>query len=210
MDVIDALKWRYAVKQFDPEKKLSKQQVDLLMEGLCLTATSMGFQLMEFIVVEHPSLKKKLTPIAYNQSQVEDCSHLIILCRKNKVETKDIQTIIQRTSEVRGVDINTPQIKGYEQMLSSTLKMNYEQQVIWMENQVYIALGNLMTICAIEKIDACPMEGFNKEELDEALALTSKGLKSVVLCAVGYRSEKDKYNGLPKVRRKKKKLVTYV
>ena len=208
MDVIQALKWRYAVKQFDPTKKLTSMQVNRLLEGLCLTATSMGMQLMEFLVVSKPDLKMQISPIAYNQPQITDCSHLIIMCRKSTVNQEDINELVDITASKRNVDINN--LKGFKQMLDSTLQMNPAQQSRWMENQVYIAMGNLMTICAVEQVDACPMEGFNTTDLDALLELKEKGLNSVLLCPVGYRSKKDKYNGLRKVRRDKNKMIRFL
>lgn len=208
MDVIEALKWRYAVKKFDPTKKLSPLQVDRLLDGLCLTATSMGMQLMEFLVVGDAKLKEKLLPYAYNQPQITDCSHLFIMCRKSTVKWEDIRELIDLTSSKRGIEKND--LEGFEQMLASSLQMSPAQQATWMENQVYIAMGNLMTICAVEQVDACPMEGFNNAALDDFLNLNKKGLNSVLLCAVGYRSKEDKYDGLKKVRRSKNKLVTFL
>lgn len=210
MDVLEALKWRYAVKKFDPTKKLTKGQIDRLVESLCLTATSMGLQLMEFIVISQDELKAVIRPHAYNQSQITDCSHLFVLCRKEKVTEADIQEIIDITSDKRLLKNDSPQLLGYAQMLRSTLTMDESHQVKWMENQLYIALGNLMTVCAVEQIDACPMEGFVREEVDKVLQLKEKGLKTVLMCALGFRSEDDKYNGWAKIRRSKEKLVSYI
>ena len=71
----------------------------------------------------------------------------------------------------------------------------------WAIRQAYIALGNLMTVCAIEKIDSCPMEGFNPEAIDEVLQLNLKGLKSVLLLPVGKRAKDDIFADLKKVRK---------
>jgi nitroreductase len=208
MDIIKALEWRYAVKKFDPDFKLTTEQINRLSNALILTATSMGLQLMEFIVIENKTLRKKITPIAYNQPQIEDSSHIIALCRKDKVEQKDIDEIIGITSKKRGVE--KAQLMGYKKMLESSLSMEKNKQAAWMENQVYIALGNLLTVCAAEKIDACPMEGFDRKEFDQLLQLKEKNLKSVLLCAVGKRSEKDKYSGQTKIRRPQEKIVSYI
>ena len=80
--------------------------------------------------------------------------------------------------------------------------MTKEEQQQWSINQAYIALGNLMTVCAIEKIDSCPMEGFVPEKYDEILNLKEKGLKSALLLPVGYRAEDDMFADFKKVRKK--------
>lgn len=209
-DVIEALKWRYAVKRFNPDKKLKENQIERLLEGLALTATSMGLQLMEFLVISNPDLKEQLKPLAFNQPQIDESSHLIVMCRKTSVSVADIDSLIQLSVDKRNLDPNAANVKGYEKMLKSTLQMPANQQQVWMDNQVYIAMGNLMTICAVEKIDACPMEGFDRNKVDQLLGLPQKGLQSVLICALGYRSDEDKYQHLTKIRRPIKSLVTYI
>lgn len=209
-DIIEALKWRYAVKRFNPEKKIKDDQIDRLLEGLALTATSMGLQLMEFLVISNPDFKKQLKPLAFNQPQIDESSHLIVMCRKTSVSVADIDSLIQLSVDKRNLDPNADNVKGYEKMLKSTLQMPANQQQVWMDNQVYIAMGNLMTICAVEKVDACPMEGFDRNKVDQLLGLPQKGLQSVLICALGYRSDEDKYQHLAKIRRPIKSLVTYI
>ena len=205
-----ALSWRYAVKKFDATKKLSESQLKSLTETLCLTPTSMGLQLMQFIVVSDPEVKKALLPLTYNQHQVVDCSHVIIFCRIDEVKEEHIKSYVNQTAIIRELDEDSPQLAGFETMLRSSMKMTISQQIKWMENQVYLALGNLLTACAVEKIDACPMEGFMPDKVNELLNLKEKGLNSVVLCPVGFRSQDDKYANYPKVRRPKTDLIHYI
>ena len=208
MNTIDALKWRYAVKSFDPTKKLTKDQLNVVQEGLLLSASSMGMQLMEFIIVENQELKNQLKPFSYHQPQISDCSHLVVMCRKSKAEQKHIDEVIQRVSEVR--QVNASSLTGYASMMGSALTMDKDFQRSWMENQVYLALGNLLTICALEHIDSCPIEGFVREEYDKLLGLSQQGLKSVVVCALGFRTADDKYAHLSKVRKKKEQLFQII
>ena len=86
-------------------------------------------------------------------------------------------------------------------------RMSPEQTSQWMKDQIYIALGNLLTVCAVEKIDSCPMEGFISSEYDKVLSLDKYNLKSVVVCPVGFRSENDKYSSAKKVRYSLDELV---
>lgn len=207
MDIIEALEWRYAVKKFDPLKRISDQQLDRILKGLQLTPTSMGLQLMRFIIITDEEIKKAITPIAFNQSQVEDCSHLIVMCRKNNVLENDIESFVSHTADTRDLDVKSKTMVNFEKMLSGALSLPKQQQKAWMENQVYIALGNLMTLCAAENVDACPMEGFDRKRLDECLKLAEDGLNAVVMCPIGYRSEQDKYATVKKVRRPLNSLI---
>jgi len=207
MDIIEALEWRYAVKKFDPSKKVSEQQMDRILKGLQLTPTSMGLQLMRFIVITDEKIKEEITPIAFNQSQVKDCSHLVVMCRKESVSKNDIDSFVNQTAKTREVDVKSETMLNFEKMLSGSLNLPEAQQKAWMENQVYIALGNLMTLCAAENVDTCPMEGFDRQKLDTYLNLAEDGLNAVVMCPIGYRSEQDKYGTVKKVRRPLTSLI---
>jgi nitroreductase len=206
-DIISALEWRYAVKKFDATKKLSDIQIDRILDGLRLTATSMGMQLMKFIVITDPMLKEKIQPIAFGQKQITDCSHLIVLCRTTEPKQQHIEDIIELTAQKRNMEKNAKQLIGYGEMMKYALHMPRQEQINWLENQVYLAMGNLLTICAVEEVDCCPMEGFNKSQLDDFLGLPEKGLNSVLMCTLGYRADDDKYGHLSKIRRNKEDLV---
>ena len=206
--IIDALSWRYAVKKFDSEQKLKAADIALIERTLFYTPTSMGLQLMHFIVVTNSDVKKRMLAVAYNQNQVVDASHVIVLCRKKEIVEKDIDNFIAQVVERRNLEVN--KLVPYESMLKSVLKLSKEQQVAWMNNQVYLALGNLLTTCAIARIDACPMEGFDNNLMDELLDLGNKNLASVVIVPVGYRSESDIYSTLKKVRRKRIELISNI
>lgn len=208
MNTLNALKWRYAVKSFAPNKKLSKEQLEGIQEALLLTASSMGMQLMEFVIIENQTVKEQLKPFSYHQPQITDCSHLIVLCRKARTKQKHIDEVVQRVSEVRNIPSET--LTGYASMMQTSLHLNTSSQIAWMENQVYIALGNLLTYCALEGIDTCPIEGFEKNRYNEILELPEQGLHSVVVCAIGFRSSEDKYAHLKKVRKTKEQLFKLI
>src|SRR5690554_5401199 len=201
MDVIEALKWRYAVKKFDSTKKLSEEEINRVKKALQLTPTSMGLQLMKFVMVESESIKKQITPIAYNQPQIEDASHLMIMCRKTDVKPEDIESFIAEAASINNLEVSHEAMQDYDKSLRVSLSIPEEQQKIWMDNQVYIALGNLITVCAIEEIDACPMEGFDRKRLNEELGFNEQHLDAVIIFALGYRSEEDYRLQFNKVRR---------
>lgn len=208
--VLTSLNWRYAVKKFDSSKKLSQQQVDVVLEAFQLTPTSMGLQLMKMLVVEQPNVRKNIREVSYNQMQVEESSHLLVFCRRASVNEQDIDSYMQELALIRNLESTSDALNGLRSMLLSSVSMDPVQQTNWMENQVYIALGNVLTVCALEGIDACPMEGFHREALDELLDLKSKGLQSVVMCPIGVRAADDKYAGFGKVRRLKTDIIEYI
>lgn len=206
MNIIDKLKWRYATKQFDTTKKLPQKQVDLLLKTINLTASSYGLQPYSVLIIENEEIKTQLKEAAWYQSQVTDASHVILFAAKTNLSQSDIDEFIQRISKIRNTPIGA--LAEYEDMMKGFVNaLTPEDAVIWATKQAYIALGQLLVTCAIESIDACPMEGFNKERFDEILSLKEKNLTSVVMVTVGYRSSEDQYQHLPKVRKDLDDLV---
>jgi len=200
MDIIEKLEWRYATKKFDQGKPLAKEKVELLKQAFNLTATSFGLQTITLIVVLDKTLRKELVKPAYNQKQVLEASHLLIICIQDNITDEDVDQLFDNTHEIR----NTPNhiLDPYRNNLKKMMqKMTIEERQQWSFNQAYIALGNLMTVCAVEGIDSCPMEGFDDKEYDRILDLKSKNLKSALLLPVGYRAEDDMFARFKKVRK---------
>ncbi|MEN8965025.1 MAG: NAD(P)H-dependent oxidoreductase [Polaribacter sp.] len=200
MNIIDNLKWRYAVKKFDTNKNLTQEQLNLLKEAFNLTATSYGLQPLKLVVVENKEIQEKLVPHSWNQQQVVQVSHLLVICVKDKYTPKEVETYFNLVQKIR----NTPDdiINPFKEFLTAEIaKKTQEELFIWNKNQAYIALGNLLTVCAMQQIDSCPMEGFNPEKYDEILQLTERNLKSILVLPVGFRAEDDYMKDLKKVRK---------
>ncbi len=200
MNILKSLEWRYATKKFDPSKKLSNDQIETLKKSFNLTATSFGLQPLKLIVIQNKELQEKFIEISYFQRQVADASHLLVLCIENDTTVEDVNAYFDLEKKTR--DISEEVVSDFRNQLIEMYKNKSleekQQSAIY---QTYIALGNLMTVCAVEKIDNCPMEGFIPEKVDELLKLNSLNLKSVLLLPVGFRAEDDVMNGLKKVRK---------
>ena len=200
MNTIKQLKWRYATKKFNATKKLSKAKLNILTQAFNLTATSYGLQTIKLIVIEDKEIRKPLVEASYNQNQVLNASHLLVICIQKDIIDNDVTTYYNNIKHIR----STPEsiLKPYrEDLISMMQDMSVQERLQWSTNQAYIALGNLMTVCAIEGIDSCPMEGFLPSKYDEILKLDEIGLKSVLLLPVGYRAEDDMFAAFKKVRK---------
>ena len=206
MDIVKQLQWRYATKKFDAKKKLSKKKLSILKQTFNLTATSFGLQTIKMLVIEDETMRSSLVEHSYNQKQVFEASHLLVICIHDNISDDDINDYYKNIKTIR----NTPDsiLEPYRKDL---IKMMQNRSVKarrkWSKNQAYIALGNLMTVCAIEGIDACPMEGFIPKKYDKILNLKEKGLKSVLLLPVGYRAEDDMFAEFKKVRKSLKETI---
>lgn len=200
MSTIKQLQWRYATKKFDASKTLSKEKIDVLKQAFNLTATSFGLQTLKLLVIENKEQRAPLLQHSYNQKQVVDASHLLVICIQENIDVSDVNTYYKNIKAIR----NTPDsiLNPYKNDLIEMMdRKTIAERQQWSKNQAYIALGNLMTVCAIEGIDACPMEGFNPEAYNNHLNLNQLELKSVLLLPVGYRADNDMFATLKKVRK---------
>ena len=200
MNIIDSLNWRYATKKFDSTRKLSKSQINLLKKAFNLTASSYGLQPVKLIVISNQKIKNSLLESSMNQQQVIQCSHLLIICIESNINKSYIESYFKRVIDIRKTDpIVLESFK--ESIINEFNDMSNTSIINWSINQAYLALGNLMTVCSVEGIDSCPMEGFLPEKYDEILDLKSKNLKSVLAMPVGYRSVNDQFSSFKKVRK---------
>ncbi|MGB5189967.1 nitroreductase family protein [Robiginitalea sp.] len=205
---INSLYWRYAVKKFDPDRILPDGKIRQLGTAFNLTATSYGLQPIRLLIVQNKEIQKSLISSAYGQQQVADASHLLVICIEKKMTSGYIEAYFKRVQEIRGTeeDILQPFKKG---LVDTFAKMTPDDIRNWAINQAYLALGNLLTVCAVERIDSCPMEGFVPAGFEEILELGPKQLEPVLLLPVGYRSATDMFSGFAKVRRAETESVLY-
>lgn len=200
MDIINSLEWRYSVKKFDPSKKLSNKKIETLKKAFNLTATSFGLQPVKMIVISNKELQERFVEHSYYQRQVVDASHLLVFCIKNDITTKDINEYFDLEKVTRGTSEDV--VGAFrKQLIDMYQNMSIEDRQLSAKHQAYIILGNLLTVCAVEKIDNCPMEGFVPNKVDELLNLKELNLKSVLMLPVGYRADDDILNGTKKVRK---------
>ena len=199
MELLDALKWRYATKKMNGTV-VPKEKVDAILEAAHLAPSSSGLQPFEILVVTNPELKSKILAIAFNQSQIVDCSHLLIFAAWDNYTTDRINEVFTRTVSERGLPEG--RMDDYKNRLLGSypirpVQQNFEHAA----RQAYISFGMAIAAAAELKVDATPMEGFDSAALDELLNLKEKGLKSVTLLPLGYRDEaNDWLVNLKKVR----------
>jgi nitroreductase len=208
--LINQLNWRYATKQFDPQRKISAPVWATLEEALRLSPSSGGLQPWKFVVVTDPAMRARLKPASYGQAQISDASHLVVFVSKNNFSEADVDAHLKHVAEVQGVPFEAlAQLRG---MLVGGIVQSMDESArnAWARNQTYIALGNLLTSAALLGIDACPMEGFDRAQYDEILGLKAQGLASAVIATFGYRSAADKYAHAPKVRFQKNQLFIQI
>lgn len=189
MAILEALNWRYAVREFS-EHKLADDVIAELVEATRLSPSAYGLQPYKLLVVKSPDVKEKLLPYAMGQTKVHDCSHLFILTVNTTIDAQFIEQHFAHVERERGLEAGA--LAGFTQHVKDVmLSLSAEQLQQWAENQVHIALGNLLTTAALRKVDACPMAGFERQGFDEVLGLAEKQLRTAVICALGERAKND-------------------
>ncbi len=189
--VIEALNFRHACKKFDPAKKINKTDIDLIMASAHLSPSSFGMEAWKFIVISSENLKKKLRPFCWDQPQITEASHVIILMSKPVLTIPPNEYIIMNFKR-RGLsdDITQAYIKKYKKHMETEVypRMN---AYAWTSKQCYIALANIMTTAASQKIDSCPIEGFEKDGVEQVLNIDTSLYEVSVIVALGYRAQEQ-------------------
>ncbi|MBL8692869.1 MAG: NAD(P)H-dependent oxidoreductase [Planctomycetes bacterium] len=198
--LLQQLQWRYAVKKFDPTRRIPKETWATLERALVLSPSSFGIQPWKFIVVETPTVREKLMPVSWNQRQIVDASHLVVFARRTDIGPDDAGRLTRATAAARGVP--EASLEAFKGMLTNFLSQPKEKFAFdaWAGRQVYLALGTLLTSAAMLGVDACPMEGLEPAKYDEILGLKEKDCATLCVATLGYRAADDKYASAAKVR----------
>lgn len=196
--VLEHLRWRYAVKQFDSSRRIPADLWSSMEAALVATPSSYGLQPWSFVVVETPATRRALREAAFGQAQVEDASHLVVMCAREPFGMDDVDAHVACMAEARSTDPGA--FAKFRELVLSRLLDGVFDVAGWADEQVYIALGQFMATAALLGVDTCALGGIDHARFDEILGLREKGLRTVIVCAAGYRSESDKYATLPKVR----------
>ena len=164
--LIEALEWRYACKKFDADKRISDTDLETIFDSIQLTPSSYGLQPIKVLLIETKELREQIKPIAWNQAQVVDASHLLVFCHYTALSESYVDQHVSLMANTRNLPIEKLQGFGTH-VKSSIATMDADHVNQWTGKQTYIALGQFLLSCALLKIDATPMEGFDRKALDK-------------------------------------------
>ncbi len=208
-NIIELLNWRYATKKMTGEI-ISSEKINNILEAARLAPSGIGLQPYEIIVISNAEIKNKILPIAMNQAQIVESSHLLVFAVWDEYSKERIDKVFDYLTEKRNVD----SIKYNKQREFSKQffgNMSIEENFHHAAKQANIALGLAILEAASAGIDSTPMEGFDPIALDEFLKLPSKGLRSSMLLALGYRDQENDWNlKLEKIRKPFEEFVTFL
>lgn len=206
----ERLDWRYATKKFDPSKKIEAAEWAVLEQALVKSPSSYGLQPWKFLVVENAELRAELRKVSWNQTQITDASHLVVLCARTNLNAADVEAHVARIAQLRQVPLES--LDGYRKVMMGFLESSKPGFDInqWSARQVYIALGFLLSAAALVGIDACPMEGFDAAAYNKLLGLDQQGYSATVVCTLGYRAADDTYANARKVRFEQERVLEHI
>lgn len=209
MSLIDDLKWRYATKKMNGQA-VPQEKLDYILEATRLAPSSSGLQPYKVFVISNKQLLERIKEFSFNQSQITDCSHLLVFAAWDGYSREKINDVFVRTAKERGLPEDA--MADYENMLWGMYEpLGKEWHSVHTAKQAYIAFGLAIAAAAEQKVDATPMEGFDPAKMDELLELDKWGLKSVVILPLGYRAEEgDWLQNLKKVRTPEKDFITEI
>ena len=209
MELLDKLNWRYAAKAMNGQK-VPQEKIDNIIEAISLAPTSSGLQPFEVFVITNQEVKEKIKPVAWNQSVITDCSHLLVFAAWDTYTADRINKMFDLVNTVRGFE--NEGWENYRQMLlGSYPQRDPEENFNHAAKQAYIAFSQAIAAAAFEEVDATPIEGFDPAAVDEILGLREKGLRSCVVLTLGYRdADNDWLVNLQKVRKSKEDLITEI
>lgn len=207
MSLVNDLQWRYAAKKLNG-KTVAQEKVDYIIEAARLAPSSAGFQPVELIVISNKELLEKIKPIANNQTQITDASHLLVFAAWDNYTPERIHGVFDLINAERKMPHEST-LDFRNRMLGHFETKTPEENFQHAARQAYISFGLAIAAAAEQKVDATPMEGFNGPALDELLGLNKKGLKSVTILPLGYRDETgDWLLNLKKVRKPLNQFLT--
>jgi nitroreductase len=203
-------KSKIPTKKMDPTKSVPPEKVDKILEAIRLTASSSGLQPYEILVITNKDIREKIKPIANNQSQITDCSHLLVFAAWDNYTADRINAAFDLTNEIRNIVLTDREVYR-QKLLDGYPPRGAEINFTHTAKQAYIGLGTALIAAAEEGVDCTPMEGFNPTALDEILNLKEQSLRSVLLLPLGYRkADEDWLINLKKVRRTKESFIRWI
>ncbi len=173
--ILDTFENRYTCKGYDREKRVSDEDFMLIMEAARLSPSSMGYEPWKFILLNNEVIKEKIYPYAWGaQNALDGASHfVIILARNNKHMKNDSSYIDYITRDVQGfsedmIKARKEKFKGFQE---NDFKLLESERALfdWTCKQTYIPLTNMLTVAAMLSVDSTPIEGFNREKVEEVL-----------------------------------------
>ncbi|OTQ58383.1 oxygen-insensitive NAD(P)H nitroreductase [Gilliamella sp. A7] len=214
MNIVEISQKRYTTKHYDKTKKIPKEKIEQLLTVLRNSPSSVNSQPWHFYIIDNDVAKDKILPAIaeFNQPRVTDSSHTILFCIKSPLEDAHLVNLLnqeEKDGRLPSSELKQTQDESRRFFVTKNSK-TIESQQSWEGKQTYLALGQLLFAAAAIGVDSTAVEGFDCDKMDEILDLKRKGLKSLVIATLGYRSENDGNAHRPKSRLPEEQIFTFL
>ncbi|MDO6445437.1 nitroreductase family protein [Colwellia sp. 1_MG-2023] len=211
--IITDLNGRYTTKHYDSSRKISKENLNVILEAMRLSASSINSQPWKFIIIESDTAKERMHKtfeenFQFNQKHVFDSSHIILFAHNPRYTRDDYAKVVDQSIKDKRVALeNRDQAFGGFAFVDLNTDESGDNRA-WTKAQTYIALGNTLHTLARLKIDSTPMEGVDSEAIAKEFSSELDGYICEVGLAIGYKDPKQDYNyPLPKSRLAQEQVI---
>ncbi|MBG7600967.1 MAG: nitroreductase family protein [Gammaproteobacteria bacterium] len=206
--IIEDLRWRYTTKKYDASKKIPQQDLDVLIEAMRLSASSINSQPWRFVVIESDEARERMSRTfahnyQFNQPHVFESSQIILFAYNPRYIRDDYAEVVDK-----GIEDKRTKPEDRESAFGGFVfaELNTDETgntSSWTKAQTYLALGNTLHTLARLKIDSTPMEGIDTDLVNGEFKKELDGYQCDVALAIGYHHPEEDYNArLPKSRRR--------
>lgn len=215
MNIAQVATTRHTTKAFDPQRKIPAPLVEQIETLLRFSPSSTNSQPWHFFIASSEAGKARVARAAegnyaFNAAKIRNASHVVVFCTRATLDDAHLQALLdqeERDGRFANAEARAGQHRGRAYFVDMHRYPLRDVQH-WMDKQVYLAVGTLLLGAATLEIDACPIEGFDQQAMDEALDLHAKGLTSTVIVALGYHGADDFNATLPKSRLPAETVIT--
>lgn len=214
MDLLTTLQTRYSTKEFDPNKKISEENMEMIENLLQLSPSSTNLQPWRFIIADTQEGKERIAKgsqgfFSFNEPKVLDASAVVVFASRHQIDEDFLLKVLNKEdADGRFAEEQWKnETHGGRSIFVNFHKYDFKDVQHWAEKQLYLNLGNFLLGVAQLGIDALPMEGLDMKVLDEEFGLREKGYTSAIVVALGYRKDNDFNATLPKSRLAKEDII---
>ena len=207
MNLLESLNWRYAAKRMTG-KTIPQHQIEEILEAVRLAPTAYGLQSFRVIATQNKELLSRIHHESCQQIVIEQCSHLLIFTTKKQLTNADVEAYLFKLKNKRGE--NDEYLAHNREKLDALVANTAINKPAWTNAQTYIALGYATIAAANLRIDATPIEGFNRDAMNKLLQLDAESEGATVLLALGYRNaDEDRLAHKAKIRKEMEDMVEW-
>lgn len=162
MDVFEAIETRRSVKHYDPEHRLTEDELRRLLSAAMLAPSSFNIQNWQFVVCTDREVQTALWKAAYHQTQVRDCSATVVIAGDLEAHARTDRYLRHAPEEVRTM------FEGFVHGI-------YEGKAAMLRDEACRSVGlagmNLMLAARAMGYDSCPLIGYDAHKVAEVLGL---------------------------------------